>query len=98
MTLCCSETSSHLIKGYMLRHKVKPGITGCAQVNGRRGETETLDKMRARVQYDIVTIRNGSHRRRPDDRWQDPRRRLARPERVLMMFPQVMTAIRTRSG
>jgi putative colanic acid biosynthesis UDP-glucose lipid carrier transferase len=49
-----------LIKGTMLRHKVKPGITGWAQVNGLRGETETLDKMRARIQYDIDTMRNGS--------------------------------------
>ena len=48
------------IKGTMLRHKVKPGITGWAQVNGLRGETETLAKMRARVQYDIDTMRNGS--------------------------------------
>ena len=44
----------------MPRHKVKPGITGWAQVNGLRGETDTLDKMRARVQYDIDTMRNGS--------------------------------------
>ena len=44
----------------MLRHKVKPGITGWAQVNGLRGETETLDKMRARVQYDIDYMRNRS--------------------------------------
>ena len=44
----------------MLRHKVKPGITGWAQVNGLRGETETLDKMRARIQCDIDTMRNGS--------------------------------------
>jgi len=43
----------------MLRHKVKPGITGWAQVNGLRGETETLDKMRARVQYDIDYIATG---------------------------------------
>ena len=43
----------------MLRHKVEPGITGWAQVNGLRGETETLDKMRARVQYDIDYIATG---------------------------------------
>jgi putative colanic acid biosynthesis UDP-glucose lipid carrier transferase len=49
-----------LIEGTMLRHKVKPGITGWAQVNGLRGETETLDKMRARIQYDIDYMRNGS--------------------------------------
>ena len=40
------------IDGYMLRHKVKPGMTGLAQVNGCRGETETLDKMEARIEYD----------------------------------------------
>ena len=48
----------------MLRHTVKPGITGWAQINGLHGETETetetLDKMRARVQYDIDTMRNWS--------------------------------------
>lgn len=48
------------IKGYMLRHKVKPGITGWAQVNGLRGETATLDKMEARVAYDIDYLRNWS--------------------------------------
>ena len=57
-----NEQYRKLIKGTMLRHKVKPGITGWAQqVNGLRGETGTLDKMRARVQYDIDTLRNGSH-------------------------------------
>ena len=55
-----NEQYRKLIKGTMLRHKVKPGITGWAQVNGLRGETETLDKMRARVQYDIDTMRNWS--------------------------------------
>ncbi len=55
-----NERYRELIKGTMLRHKVKPGITGWAQVNGLRGETETLDKMRARVQYDIDYMRNGS--------------------------------------
>lgn len=48
------------IKGYMLRHKVKPGITGLAQVNGFRGETETLDKMSGRIAYDLEYIRNWS--------------------------------------
>ena len=48
------------IKGYMLRHKVKPGITGWAQVNGWRGETDTLDKMARRVEHDLWYIRNWS--------------------------------------
>ncbi len=55
-----NEQYRKLIKGYMLRHKVKPGITGWAQVNGLRGETETLEKMRARIQYDIDYMRNWS--------------------------------------
>ncbi|WP_019026665.1 undecaprenyl-phosphate glucose phosphotransferase [Colwellia piezophila] len=45
---------------YMLRHKVKPGITGWAQVNGYRGETDTLDKMEKRVEYDLQYIKNWS--------------------------------------
>ncbi len=44
----------------MLRHKVKPGITGLAQVNGCRGETDTLDKMRRRVEFDHEYIRGWS--------------------------------------
>jgi len=48
------------IYGYMLRHKVKPGITGWAQINGWRGETDTLDKMENRVEHDIWYIRNWS--------------------------------------
>ncbi|MDR3491426.1 MAG: undecaprenyl-phosphate glucose phosphotransferase [Gammaproteobacteria bacterium] len=44
------------IKAYMQRHKVKPGITGWAQVNGWRGETETLDKMEKRVEFDLFYI------------------------------------------
>jgi len=55
-----NEQYRKLIKGYMLRHKVKPGITGWAQVNGLRGETETLDKMEARIQYDLAYLRNWS--------------------------------------
>lgn len=48
------------IDGYMLRHKVKPGMTGLAQVNGCRGETETLDKMEKRVFFDHQYIREWS--------------------------------------
>jgi len=48
------------IQGYMLRHKVKPGITGQAQVNGCRGETETLDKMEARIHHDLEYIKKWS--------------------------------------
>jgi putative colanic acid biosynthesis UDP-glucose lipid carrier transferase len=48
------------IDGYMLRHKVKPGITGLAQVNGCRGETETLDKMEKRILFDHQYIREWS--------------------------------------
>jgi putative colanic acid biosynthesis UDP-glucose lipid carrier transferase len=44
----------------MLRHKVKPGITGLAQVNGWRGETETLDKMQKRIEFDLAYIQNWS--------------------------------------
>ncbi len=53
-----NEEYRNLIHGYMLRHKVKPGITGWAQVNGLRGETDTVDKMRARVEYDLDYIEN----------------------------------------
>jgi putative colanic acid biosynthesis UDP-glucose lipid carrier transferase len=55
-----NEMYRKLIKGYMIRHKVKPGITGWAQVNGLRGETDTLEKMRARIEYDLSYLRNWS--------------------------------------
>ncbi len=55
-----NEMYRSLIKGYMVRHKVKPGITGWAQVNGFRGETETLEKMQARIDYDLDYLRNWS--------------------------------------
>ena len=55
-----NEMYRKLIKGYMLRHKVKPGITGWAQVNGFRGETETVEKMKARVDCDLDYLRNWS--------------------------------------
>jgi len=50
------------IKGYMIRHKVKPGITGWAQVNGLRGETNTLEKMKDRIDFDLDYLRNWSLR------------------------------------
>ncbi len=55
-----NEQYRALIDGYMLRHKVKPGITGLAQVNGHRGETETLEKMEHRVACDHQYIREWS--------------------------------------
>jgi putative colanic acid biosynthesis UDP-glucose lipid carrier transferase len=55
-----NEQYRRLIHGYMLRHKVKPGITGWAQVNGWRGETDTLEKMQKRVEHDLAYIRDWS--------------------------------------
>jgi len=55
-----NEEYRKLISGYMLRHKVKPGITGWAQVNGWRGETDTLKKMEKRVEHDLSYIRHWS--------------------------------------
>jgi putative colanic acid biosynthesis UDP-glucose lipid carrier transferase len=55
-----NETYRKLIRGYMIRHKVKPGITGLAQVNGLRGETDTVEKMKARIDYDLAYLRNWS--------------------------------------
>jgi len=55
-----NEQYRQIIKSYMVRHKVKPGITGWAQVNGLRGETDTVEKMKARVEYDLAYLRNWS--------------------------------------
>jgi len=49
-----------LIKGYMVRHKVRPGITGWAQVNGLRGETDTMEKMQQRIEYDLEYLKKWS--------------------------------------
>ena len=57
-----NELYRALIKSYMVRHKVRPGITGWAQVNGLRGETDSLDKMEARVRCDLDYLRNWSLR------------------------------------
>lgn len=55
-----NEMYRSLIKGYMVRHKVKPGITGWAQVNGYRGETSTVESMKARIDYDIEYLKRWS--------------------------------------
>jgi putative colanic acid biosynthesis UDP-glucose lipid carrier transferase len=55
-----NEQYRKLVPGYMLRHKVKPGITGWAQINGFRGETRTVDEMRERVELDLDYLNNWS--------------------------------------
>jgi putative colanic acid biosynthesis UDP-glucose lipid carrier transferase len=55
-----NELYRKLVRSYMIRHKVRPGITGWAQVNGFRGETETVEKMKARIEYDLDYLRNWS--------------------------------------
>jgi putative colanic acid biosynthesis UDP-glucose lipid carrier transferase len=55
-----NEEFAKIVDGYLARHRVKPGITGWAQVNGLRGETATTDLMRRRVQYDLDYIENWS--------------------------------------
>lgn len=53
-----NEEYRKIVANYMIRHKVKPGITGLAQISGYRGETDTVDKMEKRVQYDIRYMQN----------------------------------------
>ncbi|MES2579506.1 MAG: undecaprenyl-phosphate glucose phosphotransferase [Pseudomonadota bacterium] len=55
-----NEMYRKLIKGYMIRHKVKPGITGWAQVNGYRGETKTVESMKSRIDYDLEYLKKWS--------------------------------------
>jgi putative colanic acid biosynthesis UDP-glucose lipid carrier transferase len=55
-----NEIYRKLIRGYMIRHKVRPGITGLAQVMGFRGETDTVEKMKARIEHDLSYLRNWS--------------------------------------
>ena len=54
------EKYATLIDGYLARHRIKPGITGWAQVNGLRGEIDTLKKMEQRLEYDLYYINNWS--------------------------------------
>lgn len=55
-----NEQFKELVPRYMLRHRVKPGITGWAQIHGYRGETDTLEKMESRVEYDLFYIEHMS--------------------------------------
>jgi len=55
-----NELYRKLISGYMIRHKVRPGMTGWAQVHGLRGETRAVEQMRLRVEYDLDYLRNWS--------------------------------------
>ena len=55
-----NEDYRQLIKGYMMRQKVNPGITGLAQVLGYRGETNTVSAMQKRVECDLEYLRNWS--------------------------------------
>ncbi len=55
-----NEEYRRLIKGYMIRHKVAPGITGLAQIRGHRGETSTVEQMKVRVESDLEYLRRWS--------------------------------------
>jgi Undecaprenyl-phosphate glucose phosphotransferase len=54
------ELYEHVVDGYFARHRVKPGITGWAQINGWRGETDTAEKLERRVEHDLYYIENWS--------------------------------------
>jgi len=58
--IALNEQYRKMIKGYMVRHKVLPGLTGLAQINGCRGETARVEEMRARIDYDLDYLRNWS--------------------------------------
>ena len=58
--LAHTELYRKLISGYMIRHKVRPGITGWAQVNGLRGETDSVEKMKARIEHDLAYLSDWS--------------------------------------
>ncbi|MDA1311022.1 MAG: sugar transferase [Proteobacteria bacterium] len=68
-----------IINGYLGRHRVKPGITGWAQIHGLRGETRTLDEMKQRVQFDLHYI----------ERWS-----ILLDLRILLMTPFTVLSLR----
>jgi Undecaprenyl-phosphate glucose phosphotransferase len=55
-----NQLYDEVVDGYFARHRVKPGITGWAQVNGWRGETDTSEKIQRRVEHDLYYIENWS--------------------------------------
>ncbi len=55
-----NELYQDVVDGYFARHKVKPGLTGWAQINGWRGETDTREKIQKRVEHDLYYIENWS--------------------------------------
>lgn len=55
-----TSSGEEVVDGYFARHKVKPGVTGWAQINGWRGEVDTPDKIQARVEHDLYYIENWS--------------------------------------
>ena len=58
--IALNEQYRKIIRGYMVRHKVRPGVTGLAQINGCRGETARIEDMRTRIRYDLDYLRNWS--------------------------------------
>ena len=60
MPLLITTNTAKLIENYASRHRIKPGITGWAQINGLRGETSTVDKMAERVDLDLWYVNNWS--------------------------------------
>jgi Undecaprenyl-phosphate glucose phosphotransferase len=54
------EHYQSIVSGYIHRYRIKPGITGWAQINGFRGETDRIEKMQSRVEYDLFYLRNWS--------------------------------------
>jgi len=54
------ELYQSIVSGYIHRYRIKPGITGWAQINGFRGETDRIEKMQSRVEYDLFYLRNWS--------------------------------------
>ncbi len=59
-TMAANQLYQDVVSGYFARHRMKPGITGWAQVNGWRGETDTIEKIERRVEHDLYYIENWS--------------------------------------